>query len=92
LTENYAKVKEEQNKSAKDACVNSPYKPRVYKTRKFIRSNITTRSLVDTVSYVKDKKDGSVGDYVVVHHSHHADKAYKIQKKTVENKQTKEKT
>ena len=60
-------------------------KAKVYKTRKFIRSNMTTRSLVDTVSYVKDKRDGSIGDYVVVYHNQHVDKAYKIKKKAVEN-------
>ena len=42
---------------------------------------MTTRSLVDTVSYVKDKRDGNSGDYVIVHQSQHADKAYQIEKK-----------
>ena len=47
---------------------------------------MTTRSLVDTVSYVRDKKDGSSGDYVIVHHSQHADKAHKLKKKAKEDK------
>ena len=53
-----------------------------YKTRKFVRSNMTTMSLVDTVSYVKDKGDGSPGDYVVDHHRQPEEKLCKIKKRT----------
>ena len=81
------KEKEDVSIRDKDFNVNSTFKPRVYKTRKFIRSNMTTRSLVDTVSYVKDRKDGSLGNYVVVHHSpsRHTEKSYKHAKKKAES-------
>ena len=67
--------KKEDDKISKDTIVSedSTQKQRQYTTRKYIRSSMTTRSLVDTVTYVKDKKDGSVGDYLVVHHSHQAE-------------------
>ena len=60
-------------------------KAKVYKKKKFICSNMSTRSQVDSVSYVKDKSDGGAGDYVVVHHSQHANKAHKLKKKAMED-------
>ena len=40
----------------------------MYKTRKFIRSNMSIKSPVHPLSYVKETKDCNSGDYSVVNH------------------------
>ena len=59
--------------------------PREYKTRKFVRSSLTTRSLSSGISYVKNTRNGDDFDYLLVKHGMDCNKVYAFRSKSEEN-------